>query len=94
MLLELLVVSVCVNNQGGCSQATSAYYKQNVELQQIAKNVDKFGKEITNNNQWLVYVGAPMYAMAARQPAKILLYKGTVLTMDPYQHMVGLQWSY
>jgi hypothetical protein len=94
MLLEALVLTVCVQGHDGCSQGTSAYYEQSKELKELAKNAEKIGKRITENNQWLVYVGSPIYALASHQPAKILLFRGTVLSVDPFHQGLGLQWSY
>ena len=94
MLLEALVITICANGYDGCSQTTSAYYEQSKELQSIAKNVDKLGKKIVSDHEWLVYIGTPAYAIAARKPAKILIFKGTTINVDPWQRAIGLQWSY
>ena len=45
MLLETLIVVICLNNQGGCSQASEAYYKSSPQLQQMTKNSEKFAKQ-------------------------------------------------
>jgi hypothetical protein len=94
MLLEVLVISVCVNQQGGCSEATSAYYKQSKDLQTISENAEKLGKKLAAEHEWLVYTATPIYALASRQPAKILLYKGTILSIDPFKQAIGIQWNY
>lgn len=94
MFLEALVISICVQGQDGCSQVTSAYYQQSRELQAISDRVERIGKNITNEREWLVYVGTPAYAIISRKPAKILVYKGTTFNIDPWNNAVGLQWSY
>lgn len=94
MLLEALVITICANGYDGCSQSTSAYYQQSKELQDISKKVENIGKQITNDREWIIYIGTPAYAIAARKPAKILIYKGTTFNVDPWNKSVGLQWSY
>jgi len=94
MLLEALVISVCVNGQDGCGQATSAYYEQSKELKDFSKQLEKLGQDITNNHKWLVYIGTPLYAVASRKPAQIILYRGTTLNVDIFNKAIGLQWNY
>ena len=94
MLLEALVITVCVQGKNGCGESTSAYYEQSKELKELSKRVEKIGKKITEDNKWLVYLGTPVYALAAHQPAKVLLYRGTVLSIDPFHNGIGLQWNY
>jgi hypothetical protein len=94
MLLEALVITVCVNGYDGCSQSTSAYYQHNKELQAISKRVERYGKELTKNHEWLVYAATPIYAIASQKPAKFMIYKGTTLNVDPWKQSLGIQWSY
>lgn len=94
MILEALVISVCVQGSGGCSQSIAAYYEQSKELKAINERVQRISKELTRENEWVVYVGTPIYALAARKPAKILIYKGTILNIDPWNKSLGFQWNY
>lgn len=94
MLLEALVITVCTQGYDGCSQSTSAYYQQSKELQAINKRVEQLGKDITHDREWIIYIGTPAYALLAKKPAKILIYKGTTFNVDPWNQAVGLQWSY
>ena len=94
MLLEALVITICVQGSDGCSQTTSAYYQQSTELQSISKNIDRIGKQIIDNNDWMIYIGTPAYALISRKPARILIYKGTTLNVDPWNQSLGLQWNY
>lgn len=94
MLLEALVLTVCVQGTDGCSQSTSAYYEQSTELKALAERLDVISKNIMRTNEWLVYVGTPVYSIASKQPAKILIYKGTTFNVDPWNQSVGLQWNY
>lgn len=94
MILEALVVVVCAQGQGGCGHSTSAYYKQSKQLQAVAKRVDDLGKRYLEDREWIVYVGTPLYALATKKPAKVLIYKGTTFNIDPWNNAVGLQWSY
>lgn len=94
MLLEALVVGVCIQGQGGCSQATSSYYDQSEQLKQISAQIDQIGKQFTAEHEWTVYIGTPMYALATKRPANILIYRGTTIKLDPWQQSVGLQWNY
>ena len=50
MPLELLILIICANNQGGCNESMGAYYKSNQELQNWANKEqrqveDMVGKE-------------------------------------------------
>jgi len=45
MFLELMIISVCAQNRGGCTESSEAYYKGSPELQQMAKNGEKFAKQ-------------------------------------------------
>jgi hypothetical protein len=94
MLLEALIVTVCVNGYDGCSQAQSAYYEQSPELKQIVRNVDQYKKRVLKDKEWMVYVGTPVYAIASKRPAKILIWRGTTISVDPWTQSFGLQWSY
>lgn len=94
MLLEALVFTVCVQGSEGCSETTSAYYKQSTFLQDLNSRVEHMGKEIIGNKEWIVYVGTPVYAVLSRKPAKFLIYEGTILNVDPWTQSVGLQWNY
>lgn len=94
MLIEALVITICANGYDGCSQSTSAYYQSNKELQETVKNVENIGKKITNDHEWIVYIGTPAYAILSKKPAKILIFKGTTFNVDPWNRSVGLQWSY
>lgn len=94
MLLEALILTVCINGYEGCSQSTSAYYKQSRELQAISQKAERISQAIVKNREWIVYIGSPIYSIAAHQPAKILVYKGTTLSIDPWSNKVAIQWNY
>jgi len=94
MLLEALVATTCIVGQNGCSEATSAYYKSNKELQQTVQNIEKIGKHILDDNQYIVYVATPAYAFLSGQPASFKLHRALILRVDIKQTAVGLQWNY
>lgn len=94
MLLETLIVVTCINQQGGCSEATSAYYQQSKELQQFSSDMTKVSKELLVDNEWLVYVASPLYAVATRKPVKFIAYKGTVISIDTFEPKLFVQWNY
>lgn len=94
MLLEAIIMTVCVSNQGGCGESTSAYYQQSQDLQRISKNAEKIGKHIVKDEEWLIFLAAPAAAIASHQPAKIFLYKGTTLNVDAYKSSAMLEWNY
>lgn len=54
MLLETIVAATCIQGPG-CSYATSAYYKQSVELQQIASNVEHYTNAVATQYPTTVY---------------------------------------
>lgn len=99
MFLEAFVIGICINGQSfsqnnGCHEVTAAYFEQSKELKEFSKALQKKGDEIAKDNKMLVYFLTPMYAIAAHQPAKILLFRGTTFNIDPWNNFVGLQWSY
>jgi hypothetical protein len=94
MLLEALIISACVYGPDGCGPATSAYYEQSKDLKDFTKRLEKIGQNITTEHKWIVYAGTPLYAIAVRKPASILIYRGTTLNVDIWNKAVGLQWNY
>jgi hypothetical protein len=94
MLLESIIVATCISEQNGCSALTSAYYQQSKDLKEISLKAENIGKNIMNDNKWMVYALTPAYSIVSHQPVKVMIYKGTVLTVDPYNSTVGIQWSY
>lgn len=94
MLIEALVITACLQQQGGCSESTSAYYKYNTNIQAVVENVEKLGKRITKGNEWLVYVATPVYAVAAGQQANFKLSGAWMLGIDVKNEAVLLKWSY
>lgn len=93
-LVEALVVATCLQQKGGCSESTSAYYSYNKEVQNIVKTTEAFGKKIVKGNEWIVYAASPLYAVAAGKPVNIHMYKGWVLGLDIKQELVLIKWSY
>ena len=59
MLLEALVFTVCVQNNGGCSESTSAYYKQSLSLQDLNDRLQTFSQNMIHDKEWIVYIGTP-----------------------------------
>ena len=94
MLMEALVVISCVQQKGGCSESTSAYYQSNKDAQAIVQKVEDFGKKIVNNNEWLVYAATPMYAVASGETAHFHVYRGWILGINVKKETVLIQWSY
>ena len=91
--IEALVIGACLQGSG-CRESTSAYYSYNKDLQAAKVRVEKYGKVIVKNNQWLVYSASPAWAMASGQTAHIKLYRQWVLNLNVKDQMVGLQWTY
>lgn len=94
MLLEALVITACIQNKGGCSESTNAYYHSNKGLQTVVENAEQFGRRITKGNEWLVYVATPIYAVASGKPANFKLHKAWILRVDVKKELIVLQWSY
>ena len=93
-LVEIFVFSICVNGLSGCTEATSAYTKQSKDYQAVAATVDKFSRRITDQHRWLVYVGSPVYSMALKKPVNIAVYRGTTISMYPWNDTFYLKWNY
>jgi hypothetical protein len=93
MLLEGLVILACVQGEG-CSQSTGAYYRYNRDAQILVKNAENYGKSILYQNEYLVYVGTPLYAALAGKPMRFNMGKGWMFKMDLKNEGVGLEWSY
>lgn len=56
--------------------------------------IQDLGRQIVNDQEWVVYVGTPVYSVLAKQSAKFLIYRGTTLDINPWKQTVGLQWDY
>lgn len=93
-LVEALVVAVCLQQQGGCSESTSAYYEHNKDAQTIVKRTEEFGKKMVAGNEWLVYAASPMYSMVSGKIINMHIYKGFVLGLNPKQRLIQITWSY
>lgn len=94
MLLEMLVASVCITGQNGCSNATSAYYQSNKQLQEVVKNTEHYGKKLVKGNEYVVYGVTPIYAIMSGRPATIKLSNTLNLNIDLKESAVALQWNY
>lgn len=94
MLLEALVVGLCTSGSSGCSEASSAYYKQSKELQQITERLEAYGKDIILNKEWLIYIATPTYALMTNQKANFTIYKGLILGIGVRDSSVSLTWRY
>ena len=94
MLMEALVVISCVQQKGGCSESTSAYYQSNKDLQAVVENVDAFGKRMVRGNEWIVYAATPFYAAMSGQQSNFKLSKQWLLGVNIKKELVVLQWSY
>ena len=94
MIIEALVLTACLQNQGGCSESTSAYYQYNKDVQVLAKNAEEFGKRIVKGHEWLVYAVTPMYAAMSGQQSNFKLSKSWMLGVNVRKELLLLQWSY
>jgi hypothetical protein len=93
-MLEALVIAACLQNQGGCSESSAAYYANNKDAQLMVKNIEEYGRRLTNGREWLVYVATPIYAAASGKPANFHIYKRFTLSIDFKQELIAVQWSY
>ena len=94
MIIEALVITTCLQQQGGCSESTSAYYQYNKEAQEFVINVEKFGKKVIQGHEWLIYVASPIYALATNQQVNFKLSNHLLFGLNPKKELVILQWSY
>jgi hypothetical protein len=95
MFLEFMVATVCITGQGkGCSESTSAYYRQSKELQEVSKRLEDIGNDIAKKHQWVVYAATPICSVVAGQPAKFHIRDGAVLGINLKEESVFLQWNY
>lgn len=94
MLLETLVMTVCLQQQGGCTETTSAYYHHNKDAQAIVHDAEEYGNRLIKGNEWLVYVASPVYSIVVGKPANFHIYKGYMLSIDVKKELVAVQWSY
>ena len=94
MMVEALVIAACLQNQGGCSESTSAYYESSKEAKAFVQNAEKLGKRMVAGHEWMVYAATPVYAMASGKPAFIHVYKAIVVGVDIKKEQLLLQWSY
>lgn len=94
MFLEMMVASVCIIGQDGCSSATSAYYQSNKEMQEIVKNAEQYGQKLVKGHEYIVYAATPIYAVASGKPAIIKISRTLNLNVDVKGSAVALQWNY
>lgn len=94
MLPELLVITACLQDKGGCTESTDAYYKYNKNLRAYVEHVEEYGKRIVRGNEWIVYAATPMMAIVGGKQANIRIAKGWMLGINVKQESVILQWSY
>lgn len=94
MFVEALVLTMCLQNQGGCTESTSAYVHYNKDVQTTLNNVEKFGNRLVMGHEWIVYAASPFLAAAAGKPANFKLSKNWVLAVNVKQENMYLQWSY
>lgn len=94
MFLEVLIATTCLSERTGCSEATSAYYESNKELQQQVKYAEGVGKRMIAGHEYLIYVATPFYAFASGKPASFKLHQKLVLNVDVKQQAIALQWNY
>ncbi len=94
MLAELLVVTACLQDKGGCTESSSAYYKSNKDLQTVVEHAEDYGKRIVNGNEWIVYAATPFYAALSGQQANFKLSRQWLLGVNVKKENIVLQWSY
>lgn len=94
MMLEAMVASICIAGQPGCSTATNAYYESNKELQHTIKRAEKIGKKLIEGHEYVVYIIAPLGAVAAGKPATFKLSRSLNLNINVKQASIALQWNY
>lgn len=93
-MLEALVVTICTIGKTGCSESTSAYYKQSDDLQELTRSVNDYGQKITKDQQWLVYTATPIYMIKNKQVASIRVYKNAVLNLDSKESNLIFKWNF
>lgn len=94
MFLEVVVATICLAGQDGCSSATNAYYQSNKELQETFKNVEKFGQEIIKGHEYIVYIMTPVYAVVLGKPAIFKLSSHINFNVNVKGNTLALQWTY
>jgi hypothetical protein len=94
MLLETIVAATCIQGPG-CSQATSAYYKQSAELQQIVHNVENYSNHVASQYPTtVVYVLTPLYTLTISRSASFKIYKTLMFEVNVKNETLALKWSY
>lgn len=94
MFLETLILGICVQGHGGCSESTSAYYQHNKDVQQVVKNVEEYGKKMVNGNEWIVYAATPFYAFVSGKPATFTIARGWALEVNVKEQAAAIKWTY
>jgi hypothetical protein len=93
MLLEIIIAAACIQGPG-CSYATSAYYRQSVELQQIVSNAEKYANSIATQYPTTVYALTPVYTLTVSRVATFKVYKTLMFEVNMKNEYVALRWSY
>ena len=92
MPLELLILIICANNQGGCSESMGAYYESNKDLQNWVNKEQRQAEDI---------VGKERLATFATVSGIILIRTGTVninsfatATVGLEKNVLNLHWEF
>lgn len=93
-MLEALIIATCITEKYGCSEATSAYYLSNKQLQDAVKNVEKISNKFISNKEYLVYIATPIYTAAIGQQASFKIYNSLMFNLDLKHSSVGVQWNW
>lgn len=93
-MIEALVITACMQNKGGCTEGTSAYYSYNKDVKAAVERVEEYGKSVFKGKEWLIYVITPVYSVSTGKPANFTLYRGLILSLDVKQQTVAFKWSY
>jgi hypothetical protein len=93
MLIEVLVIASCVN-QNGCQDSTHAYYMQSKALQEMNANIERLGREIVRNEEWLVFAATPAYMLFSGQTAQIKLHDNWYMDINGSKQYAGIRWMW
>lgn len=93
MILEALVFYSCLNGKG-CAESSVTYYQQSEEARTLVKEAEEKAKRLVDNNEYIVYVATPAYALIAGKPAEFVVNKNWTISVELKEPAVGVKWSY
>lgn len=92
-MIEALILTICLQGQGGCTQSLEAYYKSHPELDVIVKRVEKKAKDLAGER--VVAAVLPMAAFMVSNEASFRLNSYWAIRLNKNNDIgISFNWKY